>query len=68
MDSLLFDHFKELMVIAVVNMKADDYRAYMVQRFPYWSYFVGSSGHLTSSSDSAGGAEKCPPQEDDFFR
>lgn len=40
MESLLFDHFKEL--IAVGNMKAGDYRAFMLQRFPHdWSYLVG---------------------------
>ncbi len=40
MESHLFDHFKEL--IAVGSMKADDYRAFMLQRFPHdWSYLVG---------------------------
>ena len=53
MDTVFFNHFKELMVIAVINMNPDNYQACMVQRFlHHGSYLGGSSDHLASSSES----------------
>jgi hypothetical protein len=55
-DAVLPNHFKELVVISVINMNPDDYRTRMVQSFlDDRSYLVGSSDHLASSSESLSG-------------
>ena len=53
MDSVFFNRFKELIVIALINMNPDDYRACLIQCLPHdRSYLVGGSDHLASSSES----------------
>jgi hypothetical protein len=45
MDTVFLNHFEELMVVAVIDMDPDDYRACMVQRFLHnRSYLVGRGG------------------------